>query len=344
MESVKPLKSFFGRTGGKHFSKNKILPFLKDIKYDTYVEPFIGAGSIFLGRDKKVKKEVINDFDNLVVNLWDGMKCCGDQLKDYKLYFMDKSVFKWWLLKEKQNRRERMKKGIFPNNNKKIETLKEDLFITQKSYCKNNKKSNYIELIDCGCIKNNNSSRKNKELKIEIIEEEKEDEDVCCSIEKTDEGLKLVKKKYYVKNKKKEDKPENWRLHNPNLCGWNDLMKNCDKYYERLRDVEIYQGDYKKMLKYDSHTTLFYFDPPWTITASGKKGNKCYSGFVELEDFYNSIKNLKGKWFCSYNNHPDIIKRFEGHRIEYINTTYTQKKEGNKKTIDILIFSKNFFN
>ena len=124
MEQVKKNKSFFGRTGGKHFSKKDILPFIKDLEYKTYCEPFVGAGSIFLGREKKAEVEVINDFDPLVINLWEGMKECGSELKDHKGYFMDKSVFKWYLLKEKQNRRMKKKQEL-----KEIETLKEDIFI-----------------------------------------------------------------------------------------------------------------------------------------------------------------------------------------------------------------------
>ena len=155
--------------------------------------------------------------------------------------------------------------------------------------------------------------------------------------------MKLVKKKYYVRNKKYKGDETKWRLHNPNLCGWNNILNNCDKYQERLKNTIIHNGDYKKMIElYDSDETLFYFDPPWTKTGSGKKGDKCYSGFVELQDFYNSIKNIKGKWFCSYNNDDEILETFKDHKIEYINTVYTQKKAGDKKTVDILIFSKNF--
>ena len=746
MEQVEKNKSFFGRTGGKHFSKKDILPFIKDLEYKTYCEPFVGAGSIFLGREKKAEVEVINDFDPLVINLWEGMKECGSELKDYKGYFMDKSVFKWYLLKEKQNRRMKKKqelkdienlkedlyitsKSFSQNNemidydkniicqcisnknickcknkelclcsktekelrdyskkiykyinlsrkkiftsfgdssldhffrfsssqfslpikenydkltklysldkmegflnypiyyklnkltkdedlistasqkdvkietlkedlfitrcsrsqdninvdqtksssnscscsktiwNRKIENLKEDIFITSKSFCKNNITPDKNELEKCGCINNNKATRKGQDLKIETFKEdlyitnksftqnniapnkkvckkgksiyttkhyredykietlkedifitfksysqaniapnkkfvvknecydqtakindnlietlkedifiykgkefgshytngskdkplekqvskngcrcikndvnsnknrdlkienlkedlyitklsrtqdnknplhncntcpdikhkrsevkienlkediyitkngrfsdngsdkpnqkllnegcshlrekqletkieEKADEDVCCSIEKTEEGLKLVKKKYYVRNKKYKGDETKWRLHNPNLCGWNNILNNCDKYQERLKDTIIHNGDYKKMIElYDSEETLFYFDPPWTKTGSGKKGDKCYSGFVELQDFYNSIKNIKGKWFCSYNNDDEILETFKDHKIEYINTVYTQKKAGDKKTVDILIFSKNF--
>jgi site-specific DNA-adenine methylase len=711
-KKVKPIKAFFGRTGGKHFSKKSILPFIKDLEYDTYIEPFVGAGSIFLGRNKKVKTEIINDYDILVYNLWDGMKDSGNQLKDYKSYFMDKSVFKWYLLKEKQNRRikkqlketniENLKEDIFittqsrssnnknpntnilkcncrhskdkdkdnkienlkedlfihknsfnkfnekPNNRVvhknsciwydkdgnvknnreqlKIENLKEDLYITSKSFSQNNEMIDYDKNIICQCISNENickcknkelclcsktekelreyskkiykyinlsrtkifksfgdtsldhffrfsssqfslpikenyekltklysldkmegflnyplyikifkpsdedliSTASHKELKIENLKEdlfinkngrfsdngsdkpnqkllnegcshlrekqletnienlkedlfisnkscfsmnkesydkslnicncitskekkickcknkelclcsktekelleyskkiyksigkskkqiekdmgdrsvehffyfngnqfliptkenyekltklysldkldfylkfplyskisnpikyedlissashkdikieieEKADEDVCVSIEKTKDGLKLIKRKFYVRNKKYKDDETKWRIHNPNLCGWNNILKNCDKYYERLKDVNIFQGDYKKMLKFDSLKSLFYFDPPWTKTSTGKKGNKCYSNYVELDDFYNSIKDLKGFVMISYNNDKEILEKFKNWFIVEISTTYTQKKAGNKKTIDILIMN-----
>ena len=149
-QKVKPIKAFFGRTGGKHFSKKDILPFIKDLEYGTYIEAFVGAGSIFLGRDKKVKTEIINDYDILVYNLWDGMKSCGNQLKDYKSYFMDKSVFKWYLLKEKQNRR--IKKQLKQKN---IENLKEDLYITKQSFSANNEIIDYNKNIICMCIISN---------------------------------------------------------------------------------------------------------------------------------------------------------------------------------------------
>ncbi len=485
-QKVKPIKAFFGRTGGKHFSKLRILPFIKDLEYDTYIEAFVGAGSIFLGRDKKVKTEIINDYDILVYNLWDGMKDCGNQLKDYKSYFMDKSVFKWYLLKEKQNRRikkqlkekniENLKEDIFitklsnPQNDNnspikhneknlcrcllskvliehKIENLKEDLFISNKSCFSMNKESYDKSLNICNCIinkknvksfrilelckcsnenclcnktkeellmyskkiyksigkskkqiekdmgdrsvehffyfngnqfliptkenyekltklysldkldfylkfpKNNKLINNNKnedlkptashkDIKIENLkEEEKADEDVCCSIEKTDKGLKLIKRKFYVRNKKYKDDETKWRIHNPNLCGWNNILANCNRYYERLKDVNIFQGDYKKMLKFDSSTSLFYFDPPWTKTATGKKGNKCYSNYVELYDFYDSIKDLKGFVMISYNNDKEILEKFKKWYIVEISTTYTQKKAGKKKTIDILIMN-----
>ncbi len=643
MEQVKNITAFFGRTGGKHFSKKRILPFIKNLEYDYYVEPFIGAGSILLGRDKKAKVEVINDYDVLVYNLWCGMKSSGNQLKNYEMYFRSKSVFKWWLLKEKQNRRLRMNKGKFKGNKKyiyeiynnienvkedlfiyrqkefgssyncitkdkpykktlntcncikqnnkhsqkhmnckvetlkeeiyvykqkrfsqygnetpyilrnkycdciqekkenkelysnnknkelkietlkeelyinklgrfsdsggdrpnkklscndncrdliskdnkvetlkedlfsyktncfgsererlerqspniqflntcncirndkatnknkdcKIETLKEDLYINNKSFCGNGNeidslkiefcrdirtfekndicnckrdncmckkteeelrlyseklykligkskkeilndfgdttldhffrfgssqfslpiKENYIKLLklynlrgdfilqypNFGEKKIPISNNKNKELKIETIIETEFDDDIVVSIEKTEEGLKLIKKKFYVRNKKFSNDETKWRIHNPNICGWKKLLENGERYYERLKDIIIYRGDYKKILnKYNNESQLTYLDPPWTKNATGKKGDKCYSNWISLDDVYNSVMKLKGYVMISYNNDNDILKKFKNWNIEYIDTIYTQKKEGKKKTQDILIMN-----
>ena len=49
---------FIGRWGGKHYSRNKILSYIPD-NYDTYVEPFVGGGSVYLNLEKN-GKEIIN--------------------------------------------------------------------------------------------------------------------------------------------------------------------------------------------------------------------------------------------------------------------------------------------
>ncbi len=331
MEQVKAIKSFFARTGGKHFSKKDILPFIKDLKYKTYVEPFVGAGSIFLGREKKAEIEVINDFDILAINLWKGMKECGSELKDKSLYFQDKSVFKWWLLKEKQNRR--LKQENYIND---IETFKEDLFIVKHSRFSDtsqklpNKK---------GVTKFNSSQCFANDIKIVNYNNTKEDLEVLCRIENNDNIISIKKFKMYLRKKNSDDETK-WRLHNPNTGGFKMILQDCVKYQERLKDTLIHQGDYKRMIEmYDSPDTLFYFDPPWTKNGFGKEDRVFYSGFVGLEDFYNSVKDIKGKVMISYNNDPEILETFKDYNIEYINTIYTQRKPGNKQTVDILIMN-----
>jgi DNA adenine methylase len=56
------------RQGGKYWSCKKVLKeFPTD--YDTYVEPFVGGGSIYLNT-RKVDNEIINDLDPLLIELY----------------------------------------------------------------------------------------------------------------------------------------------------------------------------------------------------------------------------------------------------------------------------------
>lgn len=63
---------FICRWGGKHYSKNKILSYIPD-NYDTYVEPFVGGGSVYLNLEKK-GKEIINDLDKELILYYKGLK------------------------------------------------------------------------------------------------------------------------------------------------------------------------------------------------------------------------------------------------------------------------------
>ena len=62
------MKTPFGRTGGKsRIKKEIVLLFPKDFK--IYVEPFVGAGSVFFGKEKKNHLEILNDKDENPINL-----------------------------------------------------------------------------------------------------------------------------------------------------------------------------------------------------------------------------------------------------------------------------------
>ena len=58
------------RVGGKYFLYKKVIDtFPKDYTEMTYVEPFVGGGSIFFNKEK-CKKEIINDFDEIIYNFY----------------------------------------------------------------------------------------------------------------------------------------------------------------------------------------------------------------------------------------------------------------------------------
>lgn len=64
---------FFTRIGGKH----KVAPLIIDLfpQFQTYVEPFVGSGQVFLSLILKPnKKYVLSDLDNDIYDLWRDMK------------------------------------------------------------------------------------------------------------------------------------------------------------------------------------------------------------------------------------------------------------------------------
>jgi DNA adenine methylase len=74
------MKAPIGRTGGKSKLKNQLIPlFPKD--YDTFVEPFVGAGSIFYSTPR-VKNEIINDLDTDMYIIHSGLQQDAKYIND----------------------------------------------------------------------------------------------------------------------------------------------------------------------------------------------------------------------------------------------------------------------
>lgn len=72
------MKPPFGRLGGKRLLALRIIEMFPD-NYDTFVEPFLGAGNIFFRlKPHPDIKEVINDKDNDVIKIMKLLKDRGD--------------------------------------------------------------------------------------------------------------------------------------------------------------------------------------------------------------------------------------------------------------------------
>lgn len=69
------MKPPIGRMGGKSKIATQLIDmFPPPDEYDTYVEPFVGAGNIFFRKEKYNHKEVINDLDVDVYTVMNGLK------------------------------------------------------------------------------------------------------------------------------------------------------------------------------------------------------------------------------------------------------------------------------
>ena len=67
---VEPTKPVAAYVGGKSKLSKKLSPLIDSLSYDTYVEPFIGMGSVFFQRQKASKSEVINDRSGDISNFF----------------------------------------------------------------------------------------------------------------------------------------------------------------------------------------------------------------------------------------------------------------------------------
>ena len=74
------IKAPISRVGGKRLLKKKIIAEFPDNYEDmTYVEPFIGGGSVFYAKNPS-KKEVINDLDDTIFNIHKGLQKYGKKI------------------------------------------------------------------------------------------------------------------------------------------------------------------------------------------------------------------------------------------------------------------------
>ena len=109
---------------------------------------------------------------------------------------------------------------------------------------------------------------------------------------------------------------------------------NFSALQDRLKDVQIYNDDYKNIIRhFDSPDTFFYLDPPYENT-------KKYTNYVSPEDVYLTLKKIKGKFLLSYNDSPRIREIFKEFRIRNVSTKYTGNLLGtsnNEKVNELII-------
>ena len=70
LDFVKPVSPVAPWVGGKRNLAKRITAILDGVAHQTYAEPFVGMGGIFLRRSKRSRCEVINDFGRDVSNLF----------------------------------------------------------------------------------------------------------------------------------------------------------------------------------------------------------------------------------------------------------------------------------
>jgi DNA adenine methylase len=112
------------------------------------------------------------------------------------------------------------------------------------------------------------------------------------------------------------------------------LHEVIDAAHDRLSRVQLEQLPYEEIVrKYDRTGTFFYLDPPYYEI-------RLYRHNLEHDDFVSMaglLKNIKGKFLLSINDHPEVRNIFSDFHIEPIKITYSLHRNAGKSNTELLI-------
>lgn len=87
MNSIDPVAPAAGYIGGKRNLARRLVPIIDGTPHDTYAEPFVGMGGIFLRRERQPRAECINDVSGDVATFF-------RVLQEHYAYFIDMLRFR----------------------------------------------------------------------------------------------------------------------------------------------------------------------------------------------------------------------------------------------------------
>lgn len=93
-----PTKPLAGYIGGKRNLASRIVPIIDGVPHDTYAEPFVGMGGIFLRRRRRVAREFINDISGDVTTFF-------RVVREHHGFFMD--TMRWLIASRAEFERQR---------------------------------------------------------------------------------------------------------------------------------------------------------------------------------------------------------------------------------------------
>ena len=145
------MRGLIGRTGGKSKLKQRIRSMMP--KHTTYIEPFVGGGSVlFAVKSDPNIKEIINDKDKDIINIFLDVKKVGDKITSLPV-----------VTKEQFNALKNKKSFSSP-----VERLKRNLILSKYSFRsdrRNYAPSKYKQLIERGGDSSRSYDRYKERLK-----------------------------------------------------------------------------------------------------------------------------------------------------------------------------------
>lgn len=115
-----------------------------------------------------------------------------------------------------------------------------------------------------------------------------------------------------------------------------NLQDTIIRVSARLNKVEIENLDFKRLIpKYNRPESFYYVDPPYYEHENDYgKGIFSIQDHTELRDL---LRDLKGKFLVSYNNHPVIRELYKDYNIIEVETNYSVFKNKYKAVTELII-------
>lgn len=118
-------------------------------------------------------------------------------------------------------------------------------------------------------------------------------------------------------------------------------VQHLTKLKERLRNTYIENLDYRKIIKkYDRKHSFFFCDPPYLETdIKFSIDSKIKFGIKEHEELCNILKELKGKFLLTINDHEYIRQIYKGFKMaeNKVNYSVSKQSKGRKKYKELII-------
>ncbi|BES66037.1 DNA adenine methylase [Gottschalkiaceae bacterium SANA] len=100
--------------------------------------------------------------------------------------------------------------------------------------------------------------------------------------------------------------------------------RNLQQIQRRLRNTYVENLDFEELIqKYDRKATMFFCDPPYYETAG-------YESEFSLKDqmrLVDCLKQIKGKFLVTINDHPKVREWYSWANIEEVNTAYSISRD-----------------
>lgn len=82
LNPVQPVRPIAPYIGGKRALAGRLVKMIEEVPHELYAEPFVGMGGVFFRRRHRPRKEVINDINGEVVNVFRHLQRHYQQLLD----------------------------------------------------------------------------------------------------------------------------------------------------------------------------------------------------------------------------------------------------------------------